>query len=166
MSDLDQDGHPAKECRTAARAGVTGRGPLRAAFLGFCLTVLMGSGAGYALALWNQGAKLSMQVTTETLPSPTLDCMEGSNAVTVTWVPQRGGVTSYVVTVTRAGKTFKTTTYQPTTTSETITAGGNYTYTVTVTAHYGTWRAPAVTQDGIEATVSGLLFLRSEISCP
>lgn len=144
-----------------------------AVVLGFCMTVLMGTGGGYALALWNQSATLTMQAKAETLPSPTIICAEVANqpSVVVTWTPQRSGVTSYDVTVARNGSTQKSTTYLPNVTSETITAPGglanlvySYTYAVTVTANYGTWKAGPVVQDGIVATRVALG--EGDISCP
>lgn len=173
MSDTGQEALPTKKSRTAARSSKLGRRPLRAAFLAFCLTVLMATGAGHALALWSQNATVTMQVTAETLPSPELSCAQGSNAqsVVVTWVPQRAGATSYVVTVSRDGNTISTTTYQqPGTTSQTITAPGginlaySYTYAVTVTAQYGTWQASPAVQEDIVATKS--LLGSPRISCP
>lgn len=138
----------------------------------FCLTVLMGTGAGFAMAWWNQNATMTMKVTAETLPSPVLTCSRGTNEqnVVVTWVPQRTGVTSYDVTVTRNGSTERTGNHSPAKISETITAPGGlnlaytYTYSVIVKAHYGTWEAKPVTYGGIVATKS--LLGSAKISCP
>ena len=160
--------------RGAAAPGTTFRGkPHVAVVLGFCLTVLMGTGGGHALALWNQRATLAIQVKAETLPSPTISCAEIANqpSVVVTWTPQRSGVTSYDVTVARNGSTQKSTTYLPNVTSETITAPGglanlaySYTYAVTVTANYGTWQAGPAVQNSIVATKVALA--EGDISCP
>ena len=133
----------------------------------------MGTGGGYALALWNQSASLTMQVRAETLPAPTLNCAEVANqpSVVVTWTPQRSGVTSYDVTVSRNGSTLKSVTYLPDVTTETITAPDglenliySYTYAVTVTANYGPWQPPAVVQDNVVAT--RLILGSGDIVCP
>lgn len=173
MNDLERGPRTAGNRRTTVwHSKLHGR-ELKAACIGFCLTVLMGTGAGYAAALWNQSSTLTMQATAETLPSPVLTCGQGSNAqtVVVTWAPQRAGVTSYVVTVTRNGTIFTTKTYQPGTTSETITAppgiinvAYTYTYAVTVIAHYGSWQASPAVQDNIIATKT--LLGSPRISCP
>lgn len=138
----------------------------------FFLTLLMGSGAGFALAWWNQNATMTMKVTAETMPSPVLTCSRGSNeqSVVVTWVPKRTGVTSYDVTVTRNGSTERTGNHGPDKISETITAPSGlnlaytYTYSVIVKSYYGTWEATPEVYGGIIATKS--LFGSARISCP
>lgn len=144
----------------------------RALIIGFCLTLLITGGVGTALALWSQSASMTMQVTAGTLPPPGLQCAKVPNetAVLVTWSPQRAGVTGYDVTVTRNGSTIKNSSYSVGVTSEKITAPtigvGDYAYTVTVTAKYGSWRAQPAAWTTIRASVV-LLGLGSlaTISC-
>jgi hypothetical protein len=139
----------------------------------FCLALFLSAGGGQALALWNQHATLAIQVTAETMPPPTLSCAQGSNnqTVIVSWVPQRAGVTSYRVSVTRDGAALYSRNYPPGTTTETLdsTSGlldvlSSRTYSVIVEANYGTWKANAAEYSGIRAQ-SGVLGLLSTISC-
>lgn len=142
----------------------------RAVILGFCLTVLLAGGAGYAFALWSQSASMTMQVSSGTLPSPQLQCADVPNetAVLMTWVPQRAGVTGYDVTVTRNGQTIKAVSYPAGVTSEKVTPSalgvGEYSYTVTVTATYGSWQAQRADWTTIRANVP-LFGALGTISC-
>lgn len=143
----------------------------RPLFIGFCLAFLMAGGSVAALALWTQGASMTMLVKAGTLPPPELQCAKVPNetAVLVTWTAQRAGSTGYDVTVARNGQTIKNSSYPSSVTSEKITAplaGGNYNYVVTVTAKYGAWQAQPTAWSTIRASVAvvGLGSLAT-ISC-
>lgn len=144
--------------------------PFHTVILGFCLAVFVAGGAGYALALWSQSATMTMDVRAGTLPSPELACSKVPNetALLVSWTPQRAGATGYDVTVTRNGSTIKTASYPATVTSEKITppplGAGSYTYNVTVTAKYASWRAQPSAWTTIRANVPVIGSLAT-ISC-
>ncbi|AUZ35679.1 hypothetical protein C3B78_15310 [Arthrobacter sp. PGP41] len=144
----------------------------RVLVLGFCFTLLIAGGSGPALALWSQNASMTMQVKAGILPSPDLECADVPNetAVLVTWTPQRAGVTGYDVTVTRNGLTIKSSSYSSSVTSERVTppplGAGDYAYSVTVTAKYGSWQAQPTAWDTIRARVAIIaLGSMATISC-
>jgi hypothetical protein len=113
---------------------------------------------------------MTMQVKAGTLPSPNLQCAKVPNetAVLVTWTPQRAGATGYDVTVTRNGQTIKTVSYAAAVTSEKITPAllgvGDYSYSVTVTAKYGSWQAQPIAWSTIRVSIP-LVGLLATISC-
>ena len=162
--------HGRRSCARMAAGSRLLLKPFHAVILGFCLTVFLAGGAGYALALWSQSATMTMHVSAGTLPSPKLQCSNVTNetAVLVTWTPQRAGATGYDVTVTRNGSTIKTASYPATVTSEKIMppsiGAGNYTYNVTVTAKYASWQAQPSAWTTIRANVP-VLGLLATISC-